>query len=45
VVSLHNHMTTEEPRLYFMHFWQVGQPAELAQGLRAALDQIDTGDE
>jgi hypothetical protein len=45
VVSLHNHMTSEEPRLYFMHFWQVGEPAELAQGLRAALDQIDTGDE
>jgi hypothetical protein len=41
VVSLHNHMTMEEPRLFFLHFWQVGEPAELAQGLRAALDQVD----
>jgi hypothetical protein len=42
VVSLHNHMTLEEPRLFFMHFWQVGEPAELARGLRAALDQVET---
>lgn len=43
VVSLHNHMLTEEPRLFFMHFWQVGDPAELARGLRAALNQVETG--
>jgi hypothetical protein len=43
VVSLHNHMTSEEPGLFFMHFWQVGEPAELARGLRAALDRIETG--
>jgi len=42
VVSLHNHMLTEEPRLFFMHFWAVGDAAELAEGLRAALDQVDT---
>lgn len=42
VVSLHNHMTMEEPRLFFMHFWAVGDAAELAEGLRAALDQVDT---
>jgi hypothetical protein len=42
VVSLHNHMTAEEPRLFFAHFWAVGNASELADGLRAALDQVDT---
>jgi hypothetical protein len=42
VVSLHNHMTAEEPRLFFVHFWAVGNASELAEGLRAALDRVDT---
>jgi hypothetical protein len=42
VVSIHNHMMTERPRLFFMHFWQEGKATELARGLRAALDQVNT---
>jgi hypothetical protein len=38
VVSLHNHLLTEEPRLFFMHFWAVDDAVTLARGLRAALD-------
>ena len=38
VTSLHNHMLTDEPRLFFMHFWANDDAATLARGLRAALD-------
>lgn len=38
VVSLHNHMLHEEPRLFFTHFWADGDPLQLARGLSAALD-------
>ena len=38
IVAIHNHMTGEEPRIMFLHFWGVGPTTELAQGIRAALD-------
>jgi Domain of Unknown Function (DUF1259) len=41
VTALHNHMLGEEPRLFFMHFFANDDPAKLAQGLRAALDQME----
>jgi hypothetical protein len=40
VTALHNHVLTEEPRLFFMHFWAVGSAESIAQGLKAALDKI-----
>jgi hypothetical protein len=39
VAAVHSHMLEEEPRLFFVHFWGRGDPAALAAGLRAALDQ------
>ncbi|MDB4881336.1 MAG: protein of unknown function LppY and LpqO [Gemmatimonadetes bacterium] len=39
VDALHSHMLTEEPRLFFMHFWANDDAATLAKGLRAALDR------
>ncbi|HEV7452723.1 MAG TPA: DUF1259 domain-containing protein [Pseudonocardiaceae bacterium] len=42
IVSLHSHLTHEQPRLFYMHFWSVGDPAALAGGLRAALDAAHT---
>lgn len=42
VVELHNHLTDEEPRLFFMHFWANNDAVELARGLRAALDQTNS---
>ncbi len=39
VVAIHHHMTHEEPRILFLHYWGVGRTDELARGLRAALDQ------
>ncbi|MBC7690253.1 MAG: DUF1259 domain-containing protein [Methylotenera sp.] len=37
VVAIHNHMTNENPRIIFLHFWGVGSTVELARGLKAAL--------
>jgi hypothetical protein len=42
VTALHSHMLTEEPRLFFMHFWALGDASKLASGLRAALEQMNT---
>jgi hypothetical protein len=39
VTAMHQHHLGEEPRLFYMHFWANDDPAKLAQGLRAALDQ------
>jgi uncharacterized protein DUF1259 len=38
VVAIHNHMTGEEPRIVFLHYWGVGPAARLAEVLRSALD-------
>ena len=38
VTAVHSHMLTEEPRLFFMHFWANDDATKLAKGLRAALD-------
>jgi Domain of Unknown Function (DUF1259) len=40
ITALHSHMTDEQPRLLFMHFWAVDDAVTLAQGLRAALDHM-----
>lgn len=37
IVSIHNHMTEEEPRIMFLHYWGVGSTAALSRGLKAAL--------
>jgi hypothetical protein len=39
VTAIHSHMTGEEPRLFFMHFWGNDDAVKLARGLKAALDQ------
>lgn len=43
VVAVHNHMVHEEPRIFFLHYWGVGEAAKLAKGLRTALDQTGKG--
>ena len=42
VASLHNHLLTEEPRLFFMHFWANDDAMKLARGLRLALDRTNS---
>ncbi|MGG1575389.1 DUF1259 domain-containing protein [Fictibacillus sp. NRS-1165] len=39
VTAIHNHMLTENPRLFFMHFWANDDPLKLANALREALDK------
>ena len=39
VVAVHNHMVHEQPRIFFLHYWGVGDAEKLARGLKAALDQ------
>jgi hypothetical protein len=39
VMAVHSHMLTEEPRLFFMHFWANDDALKLAKALRAAVDQ------
>lgn len=41
VTALHSHMLGELPTIYFMHFWGVGNTAQLATGLRTALDRMN----
>ncbi|MFL6256818.1 MAG: DUF1259 domain-containing protein, partial [Pyrinomonadaceae bacterium] len=41
VTALHSHMLTENPRLFFMHFWANDDAQKLARGLRAALDKMN----
>jgi hypothetical protein len=42
VTALHSHMLSEEPRLFFMHFWANDDAVKLARGLRAALDKTSS---
>jgi hypothetical protein len=42
VTAIHNHGLADTPRLFYMHFWANDDPAKLAQGLKAALDQTNS---
>jgi len=39
VVAVHNHMIGEQPKIFFLHYWGVGNAEQLAKALKAALDQ------
>jgi hypothetical protein len=41
VTAIHNHMLDDQPHLYFMHFWANDEAKKLAEGLKAALAQIN----
>ncbi len=32
-------MVNEDPRIFFLHYWGIGNAMQLAKGLKAALDQ------
>jgi hypothetical protein len=40
VTALHSHMLTEQPRLFFMHFWAADNTTSVAEGIKAALSHI-----
>ena len=39
--ALHSHMLTDQPRLFFMHFWADDDPVKLASTLKSALDKMN----
>ena len=39
VVAVHNHMVHESPKVFFLHYWGVGNEEKLAKGLKLALNQ------
>jgi hypothetical protein len=42
IFGAHNHMIDEQPRLFFVHFWKIGAPAELAVEMKGALALVQT---
>lgn len=40
VVAIHHHMTGEEPMVIFLHYYGRGKANDLANGFKAALDQL-----
>ena len=38
IVAIHSHMTHENPRILFLHYWGRGKVAELARAVRSALE-------
>jgi len=40
VVAIHQHMTSTQPTIYFLHYWGTGPTTKLATGFKAALDQL-----
>jgi hypothetical protein len=40
VVAIHNHMTTSQPAIYFLHYWGTGSTEKLANGFKAALNEL-----
>ena len=40
VVAIHQHMTSGQPTIYFLHYWGTGSTEKLAAGFKAALDQL-----
>jgi hypothetical protein len=40
VVAVHQHMLEEQPRIIFLHYYGRGPALTLAEGFRAALDQL-----
>lgn len=40
VVAIHHHMISSRPVIIFLHYWGVGPAEKLAQGFRAAIDEL-----
>lgn len=40
VVAIHQHMTSTNPTIYFLHYWGTGPVDKLATGFKAAVDEL-----
>jgi hypothetical protein len=43
VVAIHHHMTGTQPAIYFLHYWGTGPTDKLANGFKAALNELGKG--
>lgn len=43
VVAIHQHMTSTNPTVYFLHYWGTGPADKLAAGFKAALAELGKG--
>src|SRR5437763_7131491 len=43
VVAIHNHMMGTQPTIYFLHYWGTGPAEKLANGFKAALNELGKG--
>jgi hypothetical protein len=43
VVAIHHHMTGTQPTIYFLHYWGTGPADKLANGFKAALNELGKG--
>lgn len=41
VVSLHNHMTSGDPSVYFVHYWGTGSVEKLAQAFKSVIGEVN----
>lgn len=41
VTALYDHLLSESPRLFFVHYWVVGKPKEIASTLADAMNRIN----
>lgn len=39
ITALHKHLQAETPRLWWMHYWALGDPVRIARTLRSALER------
>jgi hypothetical protein len=42
ITTIHSHMLTESPRLFFLHYWATDEQAKVTRGLREALDIMNS---
>jgi hypothetical protein len=40
VVAIHHHMTADRPMIIFLHYWGTGPAEKLANGFKAAVDEL-----
>jgi len=43
VVAIHHHMIGTQPAVYFLHYWGTGPAEKLAEGFKAALNELGKG--
>jgi len=41
VTAIHSHMLDDDPRLFFLHYWALGDPSEVGSGLKDALGHVN----